>query len=331
VLAVVGVLLVAAVAAGVGSLYRQFYGPTAFVERYLSLLGDGRAADALAVPGVSVDSAELEAAGLPATASEALLRPAALAGLTDVRAVSEETDGDVTRVTMSFTAGGHDGTATFDVAPDGWAGVVPTWRFAHTPLAVLDLTVRGSMRFTVNGFEVDKRQVSAAGAEADPLGAVPLLVFSPGLYSVSVDTPISSTAGVAVLADKPLANVPLDLQAEPTDAFVSLVQQRVDEFLADCATQQVLQPTGCPFGYVVTDRIDGVPTWRIDEKPVIAVEPDGADWAIPATEAVAHVAVDVVSLFDGSVRHVSKDVPFKIGGTITVLPDGTASIRVSAP
>ena len=46
----------------------------------------GRAADALAVPGVPIDSADLDAAGLPITASEALLRRAALAPLTDVAA-----------------------------------------------------------------------------------------------------------------------------------------------------------------------------------------------------------------------------------------------------
>lgn len=328
-LAIVGVLLIGAVAAGVGALYREFYSPTAFVERYLSLLGEGRAADALAIPGVSVDSAELTAARLPATASEALLRRAALSTLTDVKTVSEERVGDVTRVTVSYTAGGHRGTAAFDIAANGWIGVTPAWRFAHTPLAVLDLTVRGSMRFSVNGFEVDKRQVSVDGVEADSLAAVPMLVFSPGLYRISVNTPISSTPGVDVLADEPLADVPIDLQAEPTDEFISVVQDRVDGFLSECATQQVLQPTACPFGYVVTDRIKGAPEWSIAESPEITVEPDGADWKIPDTRAVAHITVDVVSLFDGSVRHVSRDVPFVVGGEITVLPDGTASIRVA--
>ena len=327
-LAIVGVLLVGAVAAGIGALYREFYSPTAFVERYLSLLGEGRAADALAVPGVAPDSSELSAAGLPATASEALLRQAALSTLSDVKTVSEVQNGDVTRVTVSYVAGGHAGTASFDVAANGWIGVAPAWRFAHTPVAVLDLTVRGSMSFSVNGFEVDKRQVSVDGVDADPLAPVPMLVFSPGLYRVAVDTPISSTPGVDVLADKPLADVPLDLQAKPTDEFISVVQDRVDGFLADCATQKVLQPTGCPFGYVVTDRIQGDPKWSIADGPKITVEPDGAHWEIPDTRAVAHITVDVVSLYDGSVQHVSRDVPFVVGGEITVLPDGTASIRV---
>jgi len=328
-LAIVGVFLIGAVAAGVGVLYREFYSPTAFVQQYLTLLSEGRAADALALPGVAPDSSELTAAGLPVTASDALLRRAALAPLTDVEMVSEESVGERTRVTVSFRAAGHEGTATFDVAPNGWIGVTPAWRFARTPLAVLDLTVRGSMQFTVNGFEVDKRQVSPDGVEADPLAPVPLLVFSPGAYRVAVDTAIAATPGVDVLADKPLADVPLELQAEPTDEFVKVVQERVDGFLADCATQKVLQPTGCPFGFVVTDRIDGEPEWSIAENPKITVEPDGAHWSIPLTRAVSHIEVDVVSLFDGTVRHVDRDVPFLVGGDITILPDGTASIRVT--
>ncbi|MGP3533684.1 hypothetical protein ACTU3I_02735 [Microbacterium sp. RD1] len=328
-LAIVGALLIAAFAAGGAALYREFYSPTAFVLRYVELLRDGAAADARVVPGVALTPTELEAAGLPATASDALLRSAALRPLTDVEAMSEESKGDTTRVTLSYEAGGHEGTTTFAVKQDGWVGILPRWRFAVSPLAVMDLTVRGSMRFEVNGFEMDKRQVSAAGAEADPLAPVPLLVFSPGLYSVAVETPISATPGVAVLADAPRADIPVDIQAEPTEEFVGVVQEQVNQFLADCATQEVLQPTGCPFGYQVRNRIVNVPAWSIVQPPVVQVEPDGAGWKILAADAVAHIDVDIRSLFDGSVRTVSEDVPFLVAGTITVLPDGTASIQVS--
>lgn len=330
-LALVGVLLVGALTAGGVALYKEMYSPTAFALRYLALLSDGRAADALEVPGVAIDSTQLEAAGLPVTASDALLRQAALGTLTDVKAVSETVDGDTTRVTVQYMAGAYPGTSTFEIERDGWIGVVPGWRFAKSPLSVIDLTVRGSMRFDVNGFEIDKRQVSVDGTEADPLAPIPMLVFSPGLYAVSVDTAISATDGVTVLADAPLAATPLDIQAEPTEEFVAVVQQRVDEFLAQCATQQVLQPTGCPFGFYVQNRIDGLPVWSIAQNPTVTVTPDGANWAIPAAEAVAHIEVDIRSLFDGTVRHVSEDVPFALDGTITVLPDGKASISIGGP
>lgn len=326
-----GVLLVGAVGAAVGAVSREFYSPTAFVQHYLDLLADGQAADALALPGVAVDSAALEAAGLPATASQALLRHDAMASLTDIRVVSEQTDGDVTRVKVDYRAGAYPGTTTFEVVRDGSVGLAPTWRFAKSPLAVMDLEVTGSMSFDVNGFTMDKRQVSPDGADADPLAAVPLLVFSPGVYSVSVDTPISATPGVAVLSDSPFGHVPVQIQATPTAAFVTMVQRRVDEFLTSCATQQVLQPTGCPFGYIVDDRIASTPAWSIAHQPDVQVVPDGANWRIPSSDAVAHIDIDIQSLFDGSIRHVGQDVPFLVNGSITVLPDGTATITVGGP
>ena len=330
-LGVVGVVLVGAAFAAWQVMQREFYSPKAFVERYVQLLAEGRAADALAVPGVAVTSAELEEAGLPPTASEALLRSTALAPIRDAHVVSQEQDGDVTHVTIEYTARGHDGRTTFSVEQDGSIGLAPTWRFAQSPLAVMNLGVTGSMVFDVNGFEIDKRQVSPDGADADPAAPVSLLVFSPGLYSVSVDTAISSTPGVAVLSDSPFRAIPVNVVAQPTEKFLSVVQEKVEEFLTSCATQEVLQPTACPFGFFVEDRITSLPKWSIVSQPTVAVEPDGAGWSILAAEAVAHIEVGVRSLFDGRVRAVSEDVPFIVKGTISVRPDGTATIVVTGP
>lgn len=326
---VIGALLLSALYAGAVALYREFYSPTAFVERYLSLLADGDAARALAVPGVTVDSADLDAAGLPAHASDALLRGAALTTLSDVEVVSENTVGDITTVTASYRAGSYRGTTSFEVARNGWIGVAPAWRFAQSPLAVIDLVVKGSTDFDVNGFAIDKRQIDPDRVADDPLASLPMLVFSPGLYSVSVDNAIARTPGVAVLSDSPFAEVPVQVQAQPTAEFVALVQARVSEFLEECATQQVLQPTGCPFGYMVQDRIASPPVWMISAQPVVSLTPDGDAWRIAPTVAAARIRVDIVSLFDGSVRPVDEDVRFEVSGTVTVLPDGSASIVVS--
>lgn len=329
-LGIVGVLLIAAVWATGVTLYREHYSPTAFTLRYLSLLQEHRAPEALAMPGVAVDSVALDDAGLPAGSSDALLRRAAMSNLSNITPVSEETVGDVTRVTVEYTAQGVTGRTTFDIARDGWIGVAPGWRFAKSPLSVVSLTVRGSMRFSVNGFEIDKRQVSAHGVDAAPLDPVPMLVFSPGAYSVTVNTAVSISDGVRVLADTPLADTPIDIQAEPTQEFIDVVQGEVDSFLDRCADQQVLQPTGCPFGYVVQNRITAPPTWSMDTYPGVAVEPDGANWRIAQAPGVARIKVEVRSLFDGSLRQVDEQVNFAINGTITVLPDGTISIRVGS-
>jgi len=133
---------------------------------------------------------------------------------------------------------------------------------------------------------------------------------------------------VLVLADAPLRNTPIDIQAEPTPEFVNVVQEEVNGFLDACATQQVLQPTGCPFGFFVTNRIVAPPEWSMAEYPVVNVVPHGADWRIVPADGRAHINVGVRSLFDGSVRNVDEDVEFTIDGTITLLGDGTISIRV---
>ncbi len=331
ILALVGVLLVAALGAGGSILYQQFYSPAAFVERYIALLAGGKAADALQVPGVAVDRESLEHAGIDPAASEALLRSTALAPLTDVEIVSQHTDGDVTEVTVSYRASGHEGTSTYAVVQDGWIGVAPRWRFDESPLAAVRLNLYGADRFSVNGFALERGQVSAAGGAADPLDALPMLVFTPGVYSVTVDTPISESSGVSILADAPQTATPVEIQATATAEFVAVVQQRVDEFLTTCTTQEVLQPTACPFGFEVRNRIDGVPTWSMAQQPEVTVVPDGAAWRIPDTDAVAHIDVDIRSLFDGSIEHVSEDVPFQVNGTITILADGSASIRVGSP
>lgn len=329
-LALVGVLLIAALGAAGAVLYKQYYGPSAFVTRYLDLLATGRAADALRIPGVAVDRETLEESGIGAAPSEALLRRAALAPLSDVEVISEETSDGITDVTVSYVAGDHAGESTFSVAQDGWVGVTPNWRFTHTPLAAISLRVLGADRFSVNGFEIDRRQVSSAGAQAEPLDPLPLLVFTPGVYSITVDTAISTSPGVSVLADAPLTETPVEVQTVPTDEFTAVVQTRVEEFLTECTTQQVLQPTACPFGLEVQDRIESLPEWSIAVQPTVAVEPDGAHWKIPPADAVAHIEVDIRSLFDGSIQHISEDVPFRVNGTIDILPDGSASIRVGS-
>lgn len=331
ILTLVGVLLLAALGTGGLALYREVYSPAAFVQRYLTLLADGRAADALRVPGVAVDRETLEATGITDVPSDALLRQAALGTLADVEVLSSETSDATTTVSVAYTAGGHAGRTTYVVEQDGWNGIVPRWRFAESPLAIVDVVVRGSDELTVNDFTFDRRQVAPEGALSDPLVPVPLLVFSPGLYAVSVQTPVSQSPGVRFLADSPMATTPLDVQTEPTEEFTRVVQERVEEFLSACATQRVLLPTGCPFGFEVAHRIDGEPEWSITQQPAVGIAPDGAHWMIPPTSAVAHIEVDVRSIFDGSIRHVSEDVAFEIDGTVTLQGDGTLSIRVGAP
>ena len=184
--------------------------------------------------------------------------------------------GDTVAVTLAYSAGGHDASTTFSVVQDGMIGIFPRWEFAQSPIAVMDLTVNGSAEFAVNGFSVDKRQVSPDGVAADLSASIPLLVFSPGIYSVTVDTPTATSPGVAMLSDVPFTSVPVTVTATASDEFVTLVQDKVDAFLEECTLQQVLQPTACPFGFDLTDRIVTLPTWSIVQDPTVSLVADGA-------------------------------------------------------
>lgn len=331
----IGVLLIAAILAGFASLYREFWGPSAFVERYVQLIADGRAADALAVPGVSIDTVELERAGLSGFASDALLRSSTLGGdLGDIRAVSETTADDITEVTVEYAIGDETGSTTFRVAQAGSNGLVPVWRFASSPLGVLDVSVHGSMTFQVNGFELDKRQVSPDGLDADPAAAVPLLAFVPMSYDVSVDSATTAAEPHTALADTPLTAVKVDLVAEPTPEFLDVVDQQVASFLSEqCASQQVLQPAGCPFWVSVENRLasGSLPEWSIVQQPEITLVPEGPYWRIEQADGLAHIEMDVQSIATGAITHVSEDIPFTIDGTVEILADGSAQIRIGAP
>lgn len=321
--------LVGATAVGYTALYRSLYSPSAFVTSYLTMLAEGRTTEALQLPGVAVDSSVLESSGLDVTATDALLRPAALGSLTDIRIEDEQTADEITSVTASYRAGGHPGTTTFRVRSSGMHGLTPGWAFATSPLSEISLTVTGSMSYAVNGFTIDKRQVSPSGPDADPVAAIPMLVFTPGAYAISIDTPVATSSGTSVLADVPLRAVDVDVTAQPTPKFVETVQERVDGFLAECAKSQVLQPAGCPFGLQVRNRAVSVPVWSITQNPTVTVQAHGAGWIIPSAAGTAHITVEIQSLFDGEITDRDEDVPFLVGGQITMMPDGSASIKLT--
>lgn len=328
---IAAVLALAALALGAFLLYRAMYSPSAFAERYLVLLAEGRAADALTIPGVGVDGVTLEAAGISPTSSDALLRSTALSTLDDIERVSEERDGDVTRVTVSYTASGFPAETTFEIERAGSIGVVPEWRFARSPLAVIDLDLVGSDSFDVNGFALTRGQASPLGAEATGADRLSLLVFSPGRYRLTVDTPLATAAPIDVIADTPLQDTPVSIAAAPQPAFLEAVTDQVHGFLEACTEQRVLQPTGCPYGLTVRNRIATLPQWSIAEFPAVSLSPTPTGWVMADARGVARIDVDIQSLFDGSVTPISEDVEFWMNASITVLPDGSASIQVGIP
>jgi hypothetical protein len=90
----------------------------------------------------------------------------------------------------------------------------------------------------------------------------------------------------------------------------------------------VLQPTSCPWGITIDDRIEGAPTWSITGYPAVELTPGERSFEMVATAGQAHIVVDVQSLFDGDISTRDEDVPFTMGLSVVVQPSGALAIQL---
>ncbi|GAB3604800.1 hypothetical protein GCM10027413_02090 [Conyzicola nivalis] len=305
-------LLLAGFGASVLALNADLYSAHGFVGRYLDALQRHDSAAALALPGVGSGND---------TAAE-LLASDAMGDLDDVRTVSdtEEADGRHT-VVVEYTASAPDGsqsttgTTEFVVAPDGIRfGLFPSWRFVTSPINSLSVTVLHDQDFQVNGHDVT--------SSAEPDAPASFQVFAPGLYVLKHEsTYLASTSVTAAVTQiGEISDVTVDVQAN--EAFVAEVQKHVTAYLGECTTQEVLMPTGCPFGQQLSNRVVGTPQWSMVSDPLVTIVPGtpSGTWSVPKTPAMAHLVVDVRSLFDGRVTTFDEDVPFDVQYALTFEP-----------
>lgn len=306
--AAVFALLIAGFAASVVALNADLYSAHGFVRGYLSALERHDSAGALEVPGVQTSN----------EASTVLLADSAMGNLRDIRIVSDTAHADGTHTVVAsytLTASGttsKPGSTTFVVAPDGTRlGLFSTWRFVTSPLGTMSVTVLHDQNFTVNGLSV----VSKAKADAPAT----YLAFAPGLYvlehkSTYLQAPASP---VALTAIGKIADVSVDVEANA--AFTAEVQKHVTAYLTACTTQEVLMPTGCPFGQALSNRVTDAPKWSMVADPAVTIVPGtvAGTWAVPKTPATAHLVVGVRSLYDGTVSSFDEDVPFQVQYALT--------------
>jgi len=298
------------------ALNATLYSASGFVRSYLDALARRDAAGAIELAGVAVPAA----AGVGA-AADPLLDRGALAGLDAVRIVSDTArDDGAHEVTAAWRSPAGDGETRFVVEPAGpRLGVFSAWRFATAPVAELELTPRNASELVVNGVDV-------AGAEDTPTA---FRVLVPGGYAVGHESRWLTADAVPVLAEAPGARVPAEVVVGANTAFVEQVQQEVDDYLDECATQRVLLPAGCPFGRPVDDRVESDPVWSIVRYPSLAIDPaDRPDaWTVLPASGTARLEVDVRSLFDGTASTLDTEVPFSVGFTVTFRDDGGLLIQ----
>lgn len=323
-------LLVGAFFAALGALNQTIYGASAFVERYLEAIANDDIATASTTPGVALDAAELEALGLPANVSTAMLRSGVIeSGPEDVSIVSDIAKDDGTHtVTASYRLETAIIETAFDVRPiTPLYGVLTRWEFAVSPLAVIDVTAAHNPIFTVGSLSLDTRATKPVDELLAFTQVTPYLAMAPAVYEFHYDSTLLTAAPVAAQAD-PSARVGVTVDAQPTDVFVERVQVKVDEYLAACAEQHVLLPAQCPFGIEIDDRVVSEPQWSIVTSPVVTLTPGETAFDMPPTEGVAHISVEVQSLFDGEFSTVEEDRPFTLALSATINPDGNIAIQL---
>jgi hypothetical protein len=324
------VVLIGAFLAALGGLNQSLYGASSFVERYLEAIADDDIGTAAATPGVALDAEELEALGLPADISTAMLRSGVVeSGPEDVSIVSDVANADGSHsVTASYRLDTEIAESTFEVRPiDPLYGLLNRWEFADSPLAVVEVTAAHNPLFTVGTLTLDARATKPPEELASFTQVTPYLAIAPAVYQFHYESTLLAAAPVLVPVDAG-EQVAVTVDAQPTAAFVERVQTKVDEYLAACAEQPVLQPADCPFGIEVDDRVTSEPQWSIVTTPQVTLTAGETSFDMPPTEGVAHISVEVQDLFDGHYYTLEEDRSFNLALAATIRPDGSIAIQL---
>ena len=326
VLGVVGVLLLLASAAAIGSLNREVFGAKAFVSSYLHSLERHDAASALAMPGVVPDAADV-----PEDVSLALLRSSALGNITKIQILDDAAQPDGSHiVSASYAINGQSARGMFRVTRgDNSFLVFENWAFVTPPLATVTVTVAHDTVFTVgtSGL-IDLRTTHPKTAAAVFEDTGMFLAFAPGAYVFGHTSSLMQAKNVTAIVTAPraTAKVIVDVQANAT--FTENVQSEVNTFLDECVTQVVLQPTGCPFGFQTGNRLVGDPAWSVVTYPEVSVVPGDTGWVVRNAIAQVELTGELQSLFDGTITPLDEivDAPFNLD--IVIQPDRSLLITI---
>lgn len=282
--------------------------PEAHVERYLQAL----AADDL------VTASRL--AGLP----EGTPTPLGDAGDPAVVAVLGRIERGDDRVAIIAEYGGPADAATviLTLAPaEPLLGIVPQWSFTTPPVRSVEVGVDQHDEFLVN----DERLAAAAAGETARVTG-----FVPALLEIGIADPYLDAASVRVRLTGAAPRVVV-LEAQPTARLERGVLQEVEAFLADCVEQEVLQPTGCPFGRTIDDRVLGLPQWQLVSDPILTLTPSSTPgtWEVRALAEVG-LRVTVQRLFDGRISDVDTTLTATVTGDV-VMRDGMPRLTIAPP
>lgn len=295
-------VIVAAFAGAVITLNLTLYSASGFVGTYLAALESKNPDAALAAPGVVT---------IPGV-SEALLTRESLGELAAIELVETIDDGRDTIVRYSYTLDGVRGESHFRVTQSGLRlGLFASWEFVESPVSVVEVTPVNDPRFVANGVRLSTNAPNEPGTWQ---------VLVPSTLTITHDSAYLTADPVTVTLTESGTLAPARVEVRASERFVTEMQSEVDGYLTECATQRVLFPTGCPFGFTVSNRLESPPTWSIATYPIISIVPGDApgEWLVAGGSGSARVQAEVRSLFDGSVSTLDETVDFTLVWSMTV-------------
>lgn len=302
--------IIAAFAGAVVALNLTVYSASGFVGSYLAALEAKNTDAALATPGVTT---------IPGV-SEALLQRDALGDLADIELIEAIADGRDTVVRFSYTLDGLPDETVFRVTHAGMRlGLFNSWEFADSPVSVVEVTPVNDARFTANGIRLSTNAPNEAGTWQ---------VLTPGVLRLTHDSAYLTADTITLHVAVPQTSSSANVVVRASERFVNEVQSEVDAYLTECATQTVLFPSGCPFGYSVSNRLVTPPSWSIATFPVISIVAGDTpgEWLVDGGSGSARVTAQVQSLFDGTVSDLDETVGFTLVWAITVSSGDEVSI-----
>ena len=298
-------LLAAGFGATVLALNNDVFSAHGFVRSYLQAVARQSTAEALAFAGVDV----------PEGAGTTLLVDGALGAVRDIQFIGESSKDGITTVRFEYTLSSVTQRSEFHVEHAGSRfALFDAWRFADSPIALLTASVDNDSRFEANGVQ------STAGT--------PEAVLVPGSYVIDHSTEYLEAEAVEVSAIEPGGSLDAQLAVTPTPAFGAAAEDAIAAFLDTCATQQVLMPTGCPFGFVEANRLDGAPGWAMTAYPTATLSfgPQPNTWTATGAGGAVQLTATVRSLFDGSTSTLDESIPVAGSYTLSIGADNIVSV-----
>src|SRR5690606_22263552 len=121
------------------------------------------------------------------------------------------------------------------------------WSFDVCPISVLEVTPLNDRRFEVHGIPLSSDEPSSSAV---------FQVLSPGLFVLEHDSALLEADPLAVRVTSANTIVPAELEMRASEEFVDRIQREVESALDECTKEQVLFPTGCPFGHSLANRVE---------------------------------------------------------------------------